>query len=296
MQKSIFDLWKSEMPEFDRRLKSLFQKDFFENDLLSFEVSSKDTTGSKVLSEAIQYALFTGGKRFRPLLTYASCKVLEKDFKEAMVWAMAIECIHTYSLIHDDLPCMDDDDERRGQPTVHKKFNEATALLAGDALLTEAFGLIAEYYNQSSNLGRMIKILSDRSGFQGMISGQANDLSLQASSSEEELLLIHLQKTAALISAACLGPFLIFNQNEDVIKPFDRLSLILGLLFQLKDDFLDANNKEETNLVQSHGHKKTEAIYLKYKSEAEKLIANLSQTFQLKPYIDLIEYNDSREY
>jgi geranylgeranyl pyrophosphate synthase len=308
--------WKEEIPVFDHELKSVFKTKYFENALFNNAVMESLSLGSDRLGQAIEYSLFTGGKRFRPMLTFASCQVLNKNFKEAMSWAMAVECIHTYSLIHDDLPCMDNDDERRGQPTVHKKFDEATALLAGDALLTEAFGLVGSAYAENKNVGALIQVLAERSGFKGMVSGQANDLayneanvtdSTQAADlnmkslsldskdkQQSQVLFIHLQKTAALINAASVGPFLIFNQEKEVIKQFSELSLILGILFQLKDDFLDANIKIENNMVHSLGHDKTKSIYSKYKHQSELIIKDLSGHLNLSPYQELIDYNDTR--
>lgn len=296
---TILEQWKDQLSFFNDELRELFTESAFENSLIDLKSTAPLKAGSNRLGEAIQYALFTGGKRFRPLLTFASCKVLNKDFKQSVAWAMAIECIHTYSLIHDDLPCMDNDDERRGQPTVHKKFDEATALLAGDALLTDAFGFVATEYASNPNLGAMIKLLVERTGFKGMVSGQANDLQfaetqIEKSMYQNQQLFIHLQKTAALISAACLGPFLIFNKDTDLIKNFDELSLCLGILFQLKDDFLDADVKLENNMVQTLGDSKVKEIYQSYEKRAHQLIKDMPSDLNMKPYLDLMDYNSNR--
>jgi geranylgeranyl diphosphate synthase type II len=289
---SVLDAWLSQVSGFDKNLSKVFTQTYFQNTVLN-DPKPESIAGSARLAEAVNYALFSGGKRFRPMLTFASCQVLEKDFDQALAWAMAVECLHTYSLIHDDLPCMDDDQERRGQPTVHIKFDEATALLAGDALLTEAFGLVGQHYSGHKNLGQLIQLLSQRSGFQGMVAGQANDLANTGKPiSEDQLLFIHLQKTAALISAASLGPFLIFDQDTKVTDQFNSLSLILGLLFQLKDDYLDANDKIENNSIQSLGSDQTQKIYDSYIKQAHTLMEKLP--LNLKPYKDLIAYNDTR--
>lgn len=312
---SLFTDWEDYIAVFNYSLEELFTESFFENPL--FPSPKKDLQkGAADLGQAIKYSLFTGGKRFRPLLTFASCQALNQDFKTALPWAMAVECIHTYSLIHDDLPCMDDDDERRGKPTVHKKFNEATALLAGDALLTEAFAILARSYGNHKNLGQLIQLLSERSGYQGMVSGQANDLfmnqimsqtnskNLQPRSAKDEMskvnfgedqvLFIHLQKTAALINAASMGPFLIFDIDKKISEKLNELSLILGILFQLKDDILDSDIKLENNLVQSFGLDQTEKIYRKYKNDVEVILAELGPNLNTNPYRDLIEYNENR--
>lgn len=298
-ENSILESWQNEKSFFDEKLKELFQMSHFQDPIFDFQMDESLKNGSAKLRSAIQYALFTGGKRFRPLLTFASSKVLNKDFKDVLPWAMAIECIHTYSLIHDDLPCMDNDDERRGLPTVHKKYDEATALLAGDALLTEAFGIVAKAYGGNKNLGKLITLLVERAGFQGMVSGQANDLSFLVQESslnnfKEQQLFIHLQKTAALISAACLGPFLIFNESQEKIDAFNKLSLLLGILFQLKDDFLDAKDKTENNMVQTLGEGEAHNTYNVFKEMAENLMESLSVELSMKPYYDLMEYNSKR--
>ncbi len=303
---SILEMWKEESYLFEASLKGLFEKNCFGNQVFKSIQKKELTMGSDLLRDAIQYSLFTGGKRFRPMLTYASCKALGQDFRYAIDWAIAVECIHTYSLIHDDLPSMDNDDQRRGLPTLHKKYDEATALLAGDALFTEAFSVLAKAYSKHANLAGLIQLLTSRSGFEGMVSGQANDLfftrsNLEKSSkahtkipSQDQVLYIHLQKTAALINASCLGPFLIFDQKSELIEKFSHFGLILGILFQLKDDFLDADDKAENNIVQTVGASKAKDIYDKYKTQALSLMSNLPPTMHLKPFQDLIQYNDTR--
>ncbi len=274
--------WSLALPQFEDKLKQIF----------SFQTKMH---GASRITEAINYSLFSGGKRFRPMLSFASCQALGKSFDHALSWAMAVECIHTYSLIHDDLPCMDDDDVRRGQPTTHIKFDEATALLAGDALLTEAFGLLGESYNGHKNLGLLISLLSRRSGYHGMVSGQANDLSATNHDyALEEILSIHDQKTAGLISAACVGPFIIYDQDSRTIQNITELSYKLGLLFQLKDDFLDADNEKENNLVQSFGIDKTQMTYDSLKLDTENIMLDLKSKLEFKPFRELLKYNDLR--
>ena len=225
----LFDHWKKVSSLFESELRKFFSRP------LKYK-------GEIFLQESMCYSLFSGGKRFRPMLSLASSLSLGQEFKLSIPWAMAVECIHTYSLIHDDLPCMDDDDERRGQLTNHKVFGEAGALLAGDGLLTEAFGILALKYKDHKNLGLLIQTLWESSGLEGMVKGQANDLWTQEKTLEV-LIYIHKNKTAALIQAACIGPFYVFDRLED-IEVMKAVGENLGLLFQIKDDELDKDSNE----------------------------------------------------
>lgn len=281
--------WELERENFELLIGRVFEKTFSFDDQIG---------GSRELKESIKYALFSGGKRFRPMLSLASSQAINKSFKDSAYWAVAVEFIHTYSLIHDDLPSMDNDDERRGQPTVHIKFNEPTALLAGDALLTEAFTVVARNYSSHPKLSSLILQLTESSGFNGMISGQANDLYISEQNVElgvADILLIHRQKTSALISAACLGPFLISNFDREVVKLMQPISMNIGLLFQFKDDFLDAREKKENNVVQAFGENETLEIYQKINIETLKQLDGISSKINILPFKNLMEYNDSRK-
>lgn len=285
---SVLNAWKDYSESFDLALKQSFES----------EDSNSLLAGEEKLKEAIHYSLFSGGKRFRPALVLASCLSLQKDFEIAKAWAIAVECIHTYSLIHDDLPCMDDDNERRGQPTNHIKFGEACALLAGDALLTEAFAVLAKAYKNTVFLGDLVSLLAKNSGFFGMVSGQANDLFLEEKS-ERELIKVHSKKTAALISASCVGPFYIFNQDKDLIYEIQRMSHGLGLLFQIKDDFLDQDSQPdlaEDNLVEVLGRARATEIYHDFKEQCFASFNKLEKFIDTKPYKDLLDFNDKRAH
>src|SRR3954469_19742254 len=155
------------------------------------------------LHTAMRYSLEAGGKRLRPVLVVATAELFGVTDDTALPAAVAIECIHTYSLIHDDLPCMDNDDLRRGRPTAHKAFDEATALLAGDALLTHAFALLAENYSGAQGVA-LVRELADAAGSQRLIGGQMEDLLAEKKSdaTADELEFIHLNKTAAMIEAS----------------------------------------------------------------------------------------------
>src|SRR5262245_25221608 len=176
------------------------------------------TTRPARLHTAMRYSLEAGGKRLRPVLLLASAELCGVKTDSAVPAAVAVECVHTYSLIHDDLPCMDNDDLRRGRPTAHKAFDEATALLAGDALLTHAFALLAENYAAQPALAQaLIRELADAAGSRRLIGGQMEDLLAEKKpdATEEELGFIHLNKTAAMIEAALVMGGLVGGAGEE---------------------------------------------------------------------------------
>lgn len=198
-------------------------------------------TYNKSVYEAMSYSVNIGGKRIRPILALITYKIYNKNYKEALSIACAIEMIHTYSLIHDDLPCMDDDDLRRGKPTNHKVFGDGLAVLAGDGLLNEAFNIILKNGCQKGmtwvEAGYEI---GKASGVEGMIGGQVVDvLNTNKSIEIEELDYIHEKKTAALITASIMAGAILGEANEKdttILKEFGKK---LGLAFQIKDDILD---------------------------------------------------------
>lgn len=194
------------------------------------------------IHEAMRYALLGGGKRLRPVLTLAAADLFGAGH-DALPVAVAIECVHTYSLVHDDLPCMDNDDLRRGRPTAHRAFDEATALLAGDALLTHAFALLAEEYADEPILAHALsRVLADAAGSQRLIGGQMADLLAEgkADVSAEELQFIHAQKTAAMIECALEFGGIVGGANAEDRKSLRECGRHLGLAFQITDDILDA--------------------------------------------------------
>lgn len=196
------------------------------------------------LAEAMRYSLLCGGKRIRPVLLLAAYQSFRDDLSPAIPFAAAVECVHTYSLIHDDLPAMDNDDLRRGQPTNHKVFGEALAILAGDALLTLAFELMA-----SSSLPRAldaIRILSSRAGANGMIAGQTMDIEQNVTENAIGLVhYIHRRKTADLIIAPIEMGFLLGGADERVLTAARVYGLALGMAFQITDDLLDLKGNPE---------------------------------------------------
>lgn len=198
---------------------------------------------SKV-AEAMKYSLLGGGKRVRGVLVLASCETACGDFKAALNAACAIEMIHAYSLIHDDLPCMDNDDFRRGKPSCHKQFGETIALLAGDSLLTEAFNCIADIEDPKAAI-KCCKVLSTAAGGCGMVFGQELDLDLNGAVQDEEgLLRVHANKTGRLLRAACVMGSVIGGASDDAVKAFDDYAAGIGLAFQIYDDVLDVTADE----------------------------------------------------
>lgn len=192
------------------------------------------------LFEAMRYSLLAGGKRLRPVLTFDFCRMCGKDWKLATPFAAAVEMIHTYSLIHDDLPCMDDDDYRRGSPTNHKVFGEAMAVLAGDALLTAAFSQIAAASVSAKARIRAVQVLSQCAGELGMVGGQVLDIqSEERVCTQQEVLDIQSRKTGALIKAACQLGVLAGGSTEDQMDAAADFAMHLGLAFQIRDDVLD---------------------------------------------------------
>jgi len=229
-----------------------------------------------VLHEAMQYSLMAGGKRIRPILALASYEACGKDPKEIIPQASAIELIHTYSLIHDDLPAMDNDNLRRGKPTNHKVFGEAMAILAGDALLTEAFlmmtktnpplppftkvgdtnieppfdkGGMGEFLDRRIKPSSLIKVIREvalSSGASGMVGGQTQDLLSENSEPDRDTLdFIHLHKTAALITASVRLGAILANSRKKKLRALTRYGQNIGLAFQIIDDILDIEGKTE---------------------------------------------------
>ncbi len=195
------------------------------------------------LHEAMRYSLQAGGKRLRPVMVLAAAELGGASLEAAVPAAVAVECLHTYSLIHDDLPCMDDDDLRRGRPTVHKAFDEATALLAGDALLTHAFGLLAERYAAQPILAHaLIRELADTAGSRRLIGGQMADLLGEAKgdATAADLEFIHLNKTAAMIETSLVLGGLVAGMAPTALTHCRTAGRHLGLAFQIVDDVLDA--------------------------------------------------------
>ena len=194
---------------------------------------------NSVLSSAMRYSVLNGGKRFRPILVYLSSELGNSDINSVDILAGSIELIHCYSLIHDDLPSMDDDDLRRGYPTTHKKFDEATAILAGDALQPLAFELLASLKTSDFNKIQIISNLAKACGHQGMVGGQIKDIHSEKIKSTAALDTMHLQKTGKLIQTALETSGILSGLNQSEIKILSRYGEKIGLAFQIQDDIID---------------------------------------------------------
>ena len=192
------------------------------------------------LAESMRYSLLAGGKRIRPVLALAFCDALGGDIEKALPAACSLEMIHTYSLIHDDLPCMDDDVLRRGKPTNHVVYGECTATLAGDALQSLAFETLASAPLESGRVVRCLKILSEAAGYRGMCQGQFLDMEGEGKSlTAEELTHINNLKTGALLSGACRMGAAAAGADEKQLEAAGTFGSLLGLAFQIRDDVLD---------------------------------------------------------
>ncbi|MEK6676873.1 MAG: polyprenyl synthetase family protein [Planctomycetota bacterium] len=194
----------------------------------------------RVLREAMAYALLSPGKRLRPFLVVRCCELVGGREDDALASAAAVECVHAFSLVHDDLPAMDNDDVRRGRPTCHKKFGEAMAILAGDALVVLAFQVLAERYENSRVVSGVVKELAEATGWSGMIGGQAADILGEKSAADVKLTAtIHQKKTARLFRAACRIGGMAGNGSTEQVESLGRYGETLGRAFQIADDLLD---------------------------------------------------------
>lgn len=219
-----------------------------------------DHEPQKELFSAMRYSLLAGGKRLRPVFVYDFCKMCGGQWEKATHFAAAIEMIHTYSLIHDDLPCMDDDDFRRGAPTNHKVYGEAMAVLAGDALLTAAFRFLSQADFSADTRIKAVDVLAECAGELGMVGGQVLDIkSEERVCTEQEVLDIQNRKTGALIRAACVLGVLAGNGTETQIDAASSFASHIGLAFQIRDDMLDVvgNAQELGKAVGVDGNKNT---------------------------------------
>ena len=200
----------------------------------------------KIIYEAMRYSVFAGGKRLRPALMVGACEMCGGNVEDVMPFACAMEMIHTYSLIHDDLPAMDNDDLRRGRPTSHIKYGEAVAILAGDALLNRAFEVASGAEGDAQKILKAISILSASSGTEGMIGGQVIDMECEGKEiTLDELRIMHSGKTGAIIRSSCVIGALIGGGSDTEIAAANEFAKNLGIAFQIQDDILDVEGSEE---------------------------------------------------
>ncbi|HEY7512833.1 MAG TPA: farnesyl diphosphate synthase [Vicinamibacteria bacterium] len=252
------------------------------------EALPPETAWPDTIHRAVRYSLFAGGKRIRPLLVLAAGEAVGGVLDELMPLACAVEMIHTYSLVHDDLPAMDDDDLRRGKPTSHKVFGEAVAILAGDALLTRAFHLMAEVPSSWDDVRvrrrlRAAAVLGEACGTTGLIGGQVTDLESEGRAiGAAGLERLHRAKTGALLSACVRGGAILGGAGEEDLAHLGRCASALGLAFQVVDDVLDATEGAErlgktagkdaaaskATYVSVHGLERARAIAAELRAEA----------------------------
>jgi len=263
-----------------------------------------------VIFKAVRYSVFAGGKRIRPVLLLLTSKAYGMNIKYVMPVACGIEMIHTYSLIHDDLPAMDNDDYRRGKLTSHKKFGEAIAILAGDALLTKAFETFCECnrFISDEKLLKVIKLISDASGINGMVGGQAADILFENKNvSKKTLDFIHSHKTGALIKASILSGAILSGADKNELKLWDRFGEIVGLIFQITDDILDVTSttkklgktagkdakQKKATFPAIYGLEKSRKIVLKLLLEAKKILYKIKRP--TRDTLNLVTYIATRE-
>ena len=260
-------------PELKEKLKTYQQ--FIEN-YMEENCFQYDTEPQKILFDAMRYSLLAGGKRLRPVMVFDFCRMCGGAWQDAAPFAAAVEMIHTYSLIHDDLPCMDNDDYRRGRLTNHKVFGEANAVLAGDALLTAAFGYIAKAPFSAETRIRAVAVLAECAGELGMVGGQVLDMmSEERQCTAQEVIDIQSRKTGALIRAACLLGVLAGNGNDAQFKGAAEFAAHLGLAFQIRDDMLDViGNAEELGKAVGVDTVKNTFVHLYGLPKCDELVRN----------------------
>ena len=240
-----------------------------------------DNEPQKALFSSMRYSLLAGGKRLRPIFVFDFCRMCGGNWKESVDFASAVEMIHTYSLIHDDLPCMDNDDFRRGNPTNHKVYGEALAVLAGDALLTAAFSQLAKAPFAAQTRIDAVNILSECAGELGMVGGQVLDMqSEERQCTPQEVIDIQSRKTGALIRAACMLGVLAGNGNQDQLRAASDFASHIGLAFQIRDDMLDVIgdakelgkavgvDENKNTFVQLYGIEKCNEMVIRHTEEA----------------------------
>lgn len=236
----------------------------------------------KLLFDAAEYSLLAGGKRLRPILAFEFCRLCGRDWKLAAPLAAGVEMIHTYSLIHDDLPCMDNDDFRRGRPTNHKVFGEGMAVLAGDALLTDAFLMASSAeIPEPWSMSDVISLLAECAGSLGMVGGQVLDImSQERELTEQEVLAIQSRKTGKLIKAACCLGAMAGGATQVQFDAASQFANDLGLAFQIRDDMLDVigtqeemgkgvgTDQEKNTFVRLYGLEKCEELVITFTNRA----------------------------
>lgn len=300
------------------KIMTFFEKEFY-NDIKYFNIRLKYLlkkylkSSSENFKQVLNYALFPGGKRIRPIIMFAIGKMFGLIKDDLIIPAAAIELIHNYSLIHDDLPAMDNDDYRRGKLTVHKKYGEATAILAGDALLTLAFEILANQNNIPKNkIVSIIKLVSNYVGGTGLVLGQVLDINntkLQNSTIpqfrnceivELQNLLnkIHINKTAKLIELCVVIPGIIKKLNNNKLKVLHKIGRNIGLLFQITDDLIDFSlhqDKDKLTYPNFYGVEKTKKVIYKLSYETKSLITKYFGNLKSKYLLNILKLISERK-
>jgi len=266
---------------------------------------------SSYLLKPMKYGIFSGGKRFRSSIVVNTGKIYNIDYKKLIIIGSAVECIHSYSLIHDDLPAMDNDNLRRGKLTVHKKFNEFTAILAGNSLLTFAFEILSgkELKISNNKKNELINILTKCSGHSGLAGGQYFDLSYENKKiSKENIINMQLRKTGELFGFCCESIAIIKNLKKKKRRELKEIGLNIGLLFQIVDDLIDYKGKSsvvgkptrsdkkkgKANLVNLLGYKKTLNLAKKMKKKIEEKVKKLGK--KNKDLLQSLEFIIDRKF
>ena len=277
------------MPYFYSKLNSIAKS----TDIYLKNVFLKQKGRSKLI-KPMKYGLFSGGKRFRSAILVNTGKIFGTDYKKLIIIGAAVECIHSYSLIHDDLPSMDNDDFRRGKLSVHKKFNEFTAILSGNSLLTLAFEILSgrELKVSQKNKNELIRILSNYSGSFGLAGGQYSDLIFEnKKSSQKNIINMQRQKTGELFAFCCESVAIINGENKKIRNKLRKIGADIGLLFQITDDLIDYKGdskivgkptkvdakKGKATLVSLLGYNKTLNFAKKLKKKLDQQIRKLGK-------------------
>ncbi len=285
---------------FEKYLKDVFQTH------LHYPETLKNNPELSRFFESVNYSLLGGGKRFRPHLVFAVADSYKHSIENILPLAIAIEMIHTYSLIHDDLPCMDNDSERRGKPTNHIVYGEAVALLAGDALLTEAFLYLTKAYAQQPKLAiELLLLLGEAAGVRGMIGGQVLDILTKDYLNTEQIMKMQEMKTGALIRVSVEASAAIILRDQESKKKDEIQSLwkelgeLIGLSFQLADDLLDHDQqkKDLRNFASATSVEKTKNLLSVIEKKSNEILEKLTdlEKINTKNFKQIIDYNLTRK-
>lgn len=289
--------------DFNDKMK--FYAEYTQKKLKEYNSPDTETIKQKTLIDAMNYSLEAGGKRIRPVLVYAFCEACGGDYKKVTAPACAIEMIHTFSLIHDDLPAMDNDDFRRGKPSCHKKFGEAEAILAGDALALLPFEIISGDERLSADEKvKIISVLSKASGKSGMVGGQIIDMENERRSDvdEDNLINMYRGKTGALIMASCVMGCIGAGADDFHIKKAEEYAYKLGLAFQIIDDILDVTStsdilgkpvgsdeqENKTTFVTLYGVERAKQIAEEITNQALEILENFENNEFLKELTNML--------